>query len=140
MINVDWAFFESVSAPSSGLRSARLAVAGYSVPVIAAGERFALSCFFTPPAHMLRPGDARLVCRPFSLRVCPGGHRPASPSLRLVAAPTRPVPPAVHPRRPHSFVAGAGLRPSGLLRLPAFCSRLRLRFRPGSCLCYPVTV
>ena len=26
--------------------------------------------------------------------------RPASPSLRLVAAPTHPVPPAVHPRRP----------------------------------------
>ena len=106
--------------PPASLRRPASVRPGSFVPVNAAGERCALNCFFTPPAHLLRPGDARLVCWLFPLRVFPGGHRPASPSLRLVAAPTRPVPPAVHPRRPRSFVAGAGpgrpacLFPSGL--------------------------
>lgn len=125
-------------SPSSGLRSLRFSVAGYSVPVIAVGERCALNCFFPRPPTCSGPATARLVCRPVPLRVCSGGRRPASPGLRLVAAQ-----PVWFPRpcfraalAPLSRGLGPGARPACfppvcLVRWVAACRPAAVAFSQG---------
>ena len=78
-------------APSSGLPpAARLRPAGKYRSRYRGRGALRAELLFTPPAPMLRPGDARLVCRLFLLRVCSGGlpHAQSAqrPSLSLQPA------------------------------------------------------